>query len=324
MPIQDFLTPDLPLGPDRHEFVFQRIDPGQPYGDPVNLLLCKTAPVDRALMGLRSIILGRRGSGKTAVIAAMMALSDHKHYYHVEDDHPTKNRDLYVLIQSFDHLDKLEVLVSQDCSVALGSHSTWEDLHVETVARFWERHLWQAVFNQIYREGTSSYKSSRKVVDYKQELPLVFKFIEGQDIHPHDLIEAKNLEAAFQKTKDSILHYLKANRRRCMIIIDSLDEYPIVTGRRFPRLLAGFLRCIANFNGLYTNAKIYCCIPEEIEPFIHHHAANQGRDLSPNTSFTRLRWTAHDILKVIASRYREFLKIALPSGAAKTIAFWAT
>jgi hypothetical protein len=306
MPLKDFLTPDNPLGPIRHERILRRREQN---ADPVNLLIYRAEPFDHALHELRSIILGRRGSGKTAIVAAMLAGADHLHYYYNRDDVPNDHQDIYVFIQSWDHLDEIVNAVGIDCYHSLGPEPIWEDLAAETAARFWSRHLWQAIFNQIFRNSFSD----TSPIDYRHELPLVFKFIEGRDIvDPRESLTNENLQRSFEETKRSILSYLKNSKRRCSIIIDSLDLYP-VTSPRFSRILAGLLRCITNFNDAYQDVKIYCCIPEEVEPFFFSHAANETRDLSPSSSYTRLHWRPYDLLTIVAERYREFLKIYLRS-----------
>jgi hypothetical protein len=239
----------------------------------------------------------------------MLAGAGRKHYYYSRDDAPADSQDIYVFIQSWDHLDEIVNLVGIDCYHSLGSQPLWEDLMPETAARYWARHLWQAIFNQIFRESSSELN----FIDYRSKLPLVFKFIEGRDIiDPRDSITNESLQKSFEKTRDSVLRYLTESGRRCFIIIDSLDVYP-VTSPRFSRILAGLLRCITNFADSYRNVKIYCCVPEEVEPHLFTHVANETRDLSPTTSYSRLHWKPFDLLKIVAERYREFLKIHLSS-----------
>jgi hypothetical protein len=52
-------------------------------------------------------------------------------------------------------------------------------------------------------------------------------------------------------------------------------------------------------------------VPEEVEPHLFTHVANETRDLSPATSYSRLHWKPIDLLKIVAERFREFLKIHL-------------
>ena len=309
MPLKDFLTPEEPLGPIRHERILRRRVTDARGEDPVNLLVYQAEPFDLALHDLRPIVLGRRGSGKTAIVAAMLAGSGRQHYYYTRDDTEHDSQDVYVFIQSWDHLDEIVNLVGIDCLHALGSQPMWDDLMPETAARFWARHLWQAIFNQIYRDAASE----SSPVDYRSKLPLVFRFIEGRDIiDPKEAITNEALQKSFDRTRESVLEYLSGSKRTCFIIIDSLDLYPI-TSPRFSRILAGLLRCITNFTDTYKNVKIYCCVPEEVEPYLFTHVANETRDLSPVTSYSRLHWKPIDLLKIVAERYREFLKIHLPT-----------
>ncbi|HEY0328587.1 MAG TPA: hypothetical protein VGC77_05745 [Rhodopseudomonas sp.] len=308
MPLRDFLTPEEPLGPIRHERILRRRSFGQHDEDPVNLLIYQAEPFDVALHDLHPIILGRRGAGKTAIVAAMLAGAARNHYFYARDEAINDHHDIYVFIQSWDHLDEIVNLVGIDCYHSLGSQPMWDDLLPETAARFWARHLWQAIFNQIFRDASSETNS----IDYRAKLPLVFKFIEGRDIiDPRECISDESLQRAFEQTRDSVLKYLAASGRRCYIIIDSLDLYPI-TSPRFSRILSGLLRCITNFSDSYDRVRIFCCVPAEVERHLFTHVANEIRDMSPTTSYSRLQWRPIDLLKIVAERFREFLRIHLP------------
>lgn len=184
----------------------------------------------------------------------------------------------------------------------------WEDLSSETSARYWERHLWEAIFKQIYRNSFSDSKS----FDYRTALPLVFKFIESSDIvSTNERVTNSTIQKFYEETRGSVIQFLKDNNIKCQLAIDSLDVYPIFSPR-FSKLFSGFLRCITNMSDSSNNVEVYCCIPEELEPFLFLHTANELRDLSPLTSYSRIHWRPIDLLKIVAERYRLFLKVHHP------------
>jgi len=265
--IENFLTPIEPLGPIRHEAIMRRRATGEAEQDPVNLLIYKAKTFDINIQNVNSLIMGRRGAGKTAFVAALLAQSSGvKKYYDFRNDYPNESDDIIVFIQSWDHLDELVTNVARDCLYSLGNSVVWEELLPETAARHWERHLWSTVFQQVYKNShVPDANNVTPRIDYRKELPLVFRYIEGRDIVDVDQeITDENLEKFYRSARDSLLAYLERSRRRCFIIIDSLDYYP-VQSPRFSKIIGGFLRCITNFRDTYQNAKIYCCLPEELE-----------------------------------------------------------
>ena len=313
MPLRDHLTTREPLGPARHDQIAARSDHPELRGT-FNTLVYKSDLFDNILGEVHPIIMGRRGSGKTALISAIISKYQKGRYYYSSDTLSTyENGDVYLFIQSMDHLDDLVNNVGLDCAYALGAHLPsvnidWEELAAETAARHWERRLWNAIFQQIYSsENEGDYTSSLRA-----KLPLVFKLVEGSDILlPHSEITNASLDKAHSEAKQSVLNYLQIENKKCFIVIDSIDRYP-VTASRFSRLIAGLLRCITNFSDKYNNiVNLYCCFPEEIEGHIRSNCANEHRDLSLLSNLTKLHWSPNDLKRIIAERYRAFLDIHL-------------
>jgi len=257
----------------------------------------------------KPITLGRRGSGKTAFVAALLARSGRTHYYFDKrNGAPNKSDDIYVFIQSWDHLDDIINSVGHDCMHAMGraeAPSDWDALLPETAARYWSRRLWHLVFQQIYTDSASD----DPVTDYRVALPLVFKYMErGDIISPDTHITNEALNDVFEQTRQQVLAYLATTGRHCYVIIDSLDNYP-VTSPRFTKVFSGLLRCAAEFSDLSPKCALYCCIPEEIESMIHVHCANELRDFSALSGVSRLHWRPYDLMRIVAERYRAFLEI---------------
>jgi len=310
MSLGDYLTPDEPLGPIRHEGLLHRYHNAYGYDLPVNVLIYHAKPFDRILENLHPIILGRRGSGKTAIIAALLADSGRKNYFYRSNKSPKKNNDTFVFISSMNHFDDLVNRVGLDCLYSFGtSEPNWDELSAETAARYWERHLWETVFNQIFRDSVSVDNSDKNTIDYRAELPLLFKYKEtGDIIDPREEITTASIRKVFEDVRDSVVRFFETKNIKCVIVVDSLDKYT-VSAPRFSRILSGFLRCITNFIDYYKNIRIYCCMPEEIESVITTYLSNELRDMSPSSSYSRLRWRPFDLFRIVAERYREFLKL---------------
>ena len=297
MALQDFLTTKNPLGPHKHERILRRSDDLH-----TNILIYKVDVFDAVLEERRPIIVGRRGAGKTAIVAALLAKSGRDESDYTRQNLPNVGQDVYVFINSWDHLDELVDKVGRDAQHSLGSDNDWSSLLPETAARHWSRRIWMVILQQLYRDSLSDKQ-------IKSKLPLVTKFVQGRDFLPknEDLSE-DNLNEFFAEVKASVLAYFRTENRKCYVVIDSLDQYPVMAPR-FQKLIGGLLKCVNDFNDDYPDVHILCCIPEEIEPFIASRSSNRLKDLSATASISRLRWRPIELLKIVAERYRAFLDI---------------
>jgi hypothetical protein len=255
-------------------------------------------------------VIGRRGSGKTAIVSAYLSLSRDGKYYFVDPDGEEQDWDdndlsnIRIFINSWNHLDAIVDKVGADARHSLSGSEDWGSLLAETVARHWSRRLWGVVIRRLYELAASN-------AEMRRALPLVRKFVNGEDVLPFNgALSDDNLERAFEAVKKEVCDFLRARKAHCLIVIDSLEQYP-VTSPKFQKLIAGFMKCVNDFNGDETSAKILCCIPEEIEHVFAGRASNKLKDLSEAGEVARLRWRPFDLLKIVAERYRAFLNIHL-------------
>lgn len=291
-----FLTPKQPLGPHRHERILRR-DNMQDLG----LLIYPVEVFDNATAQRSPLIIGRRGSGKTAVTAALLSIELNKNNSNIKTRYP----DVYIHIDSWKSLDSLIEKVGWDCSHSIGLAGDWESLVSETVARHWAKRFWVTIFEEFYSKANDP---EYDLID-RQTVPLVCQYIEGADfLTKESELNNDMLEKKHQDTLDSVTEYLTKNNRHCYIVIDSLEEYPI-RSQKFSKVIAGLLKCVNEFNDDYPCASIICCLPQEIEPIVARRAANKIKDLSDADGVSRLRWRPIELLKIAAERYRAFLKI---------------
>jgi hypothetical protein len=295
--LEDFLTPKNPLGPFRHERVLKRSE-----DEHTNILIYHAASFDGLIEEQRPIIIGRRGAGKTAIVAALLAKSGREENSTSRDSGQNRGKDVYAFINSWDHLDELVDKVGRDARHSLGPDNDWSSLLPETASRHWSRRLWMVIFQQLYRDTLSDRP-------LREKLPELVKYVQGRDISLKDEeITEEGLNRLFVEVRKSIIKYLEREGRKCYIVIDSLEQYP-VTAPRFQKLIAGLLKCVNDFNDDFPRVHVLCCIPEEIEPFVAPKSSNRLKDLSSTTSVSRLRWRPIELLRIVAERYRAFLKI---------------
>ena len=300
MQLRDILTPTTPLGPARHETVMGNLE-----GHSSNTLICKANVFDDVLEENRPLIVGRRGSGKTALMSAIIARQYDDDYTKAMDTDIINNRNFDLFINSRGQLSGLIDSVGRDARFSLGGDNDWDSLLQETVAQHWKHRIWRVIFEEVHARSFSD----RRI---KSKLAAVVKYVDGQDILPdHQEITSRLLSKKFAEMCNLIEEYLGENRAQCLIVIDSLEEYP-VRAPKFRKVIGGFIRCINDFNeNRQSRVRIVLCLPEEVEDVILREIPNHLKDFSDGT-VSRLRWRPRDILAVIAERYREFLKIYSP------------
>ena len=299
MELKDFLTPKTPLGPFHHEKVLR-----QTHSARTNLLLCQVGLFDQVIARGSPLVVGRRGSGKTAIVNAFLAAAGHADNSYGRGARGDRSDDIYVFINSWDHLDEIVENVGRDIRYALGTDIDWDSILPETVARKWAQRFWDAIFKQLYREAREG--------DWRNiqgKVPGIISYFTGEDFLPDSArISDESIGRRVAALRSAVLRMLAENKINCFIVIDSLEVYP-VNSPKFLKTIAGFLKCVNEFEDDNPNIKVICCIPEEVEHVIYSKSSNRMKDLATASSVSRLRWKPVELLKVVAQRYRDFLII---------------
>lgn len=296
---REFLTAADPLGPTRHETI--NIRSKDHYS---NFLVFRTGVFDDIIKSRRPLITGRRGSGKTAAVNALVTSAYEGQYSWGTKKVPSDTKNTIVFIDSWKALDVLVERVTVDIGAVNGPNLDWLSISPEQCARYWRKHLWNAIFEQIYEDrilGRSSRLIERHLID-------VEKYITGRDfIRANSRIDEETFSQNFKVVQDSVLAYLSRTSTTCIVIIDSLDQYPF-TSVRFERVISGLFRCINQFADMFAGCFAYCCLPEELEPTIIEYYPNLYKDGTESSSLSRLRWRPVDLMRIVAKRFRAFLE----------------
>lgn len=295
------LTEDNPLGPSRHERIIQRSYSQN--GDGVdNWLIYQNQVFDKCIESSQPLIIGRRGSGKTAVATAFKSGGSSKEYFYSPTAKLKKPNNISVFIYSWKQLDVLAVNVTASVKKSPEWDGDWDDIRVETVANCWEKELWSEVFKEIYTISIDKSESRR-------EFPNIISYIRGDDpenIDEFDDINPNQLSAQFSRCQQELLDYLRRNKIYCYIIVDSFEQYP-VEKIKTRKSLGGLVKCINDFPDFFPRMQIKCCLPEEITPSLKKKSSNILKDYAESS--IPLRWKPIDLMKIVADRYREFLGI---------------
>ncbi len=259
-----------------------------------------------------SIIIGRRGSGKT---------------YYLRSVFFDKQYSFYTEIRTARVLGNMAKVIQR---------MTKESIFPELVSELWDTVLWIGVFSEIRKHSLLS----------SEDLYLVDSYL--KDIHVRDsdnidnvllnlaskLDEAMNenmkrketfseigiLQGSgrftFNEVKSAVVKRLESSGKTFVILMDSLDDFQVDIDS-VSRSLQGLLKLVGSMNKSRDTVDIRFCLPAELYQRFIKISSN------PNKDFRRalkLQWTAGELMLLGGQRlmyylgifYEDLLKSLLP------------
>jgi len=235
------------------------------------------------------LIIGRRGSGKSALVRSYTATP-----YVLNSQAGKESRDF---IKRFS-LPPETLAQAPDLVVEANTPSeifNLEYMYVdakiipppEIVAEAWRRRIWLLIARrlEIVRPDTVD-DAIRSVI--------------REDVTP---------TVTSEEFLDRIERTVSDNAIRCVVIFDSNDEYKL-TDPLQSRVFEGLCRAASNIIALRQGIDIRLCIPSELLEEMQHLLSNPGKD-----SFRRqyLHWTAEELYRISAARILIYLKLYAPT-----------
>ena len=260
--IRPYITKDEPFGP---------IDSGDIDSTDLKALLMlfeKHNWIYKNLHSRPSIIIGRRGSGKTYYLRSVFF--DQQYDYFVEIRTP------HVLGQVARAIQKM----------------TSEVVFSEMVSELWETILWIGVFLEIRKQPVLS----------QDALNVVNAYLDKMRIRPTDTVEdalrnvANMLEEIVSKSsasesdllwgadkitlehaKSAVLKSLEASKKTFAILMDSLDDFQLDIDS-VSRSLQGLLKIVGSMNKPRDVVDIRFCLPSELYQRFLKLSSNPNKD----------------------------------------------
>ena len=288
-----YVNPRTPLGPfaaDRieHDEVAARLF--DPHNTSFNKLLSRDI----------DIIVGRRGSGKTALLNCYR----YKKFLSKSLPKPLVGNtdladyDIVFSVSSHTFFEKMQNFV-------MGPNNVFRP--IESVVDEWRHLLGDLAIVEVI-------KSIEKIT---AELQPVLNYLDG----PEATKRSQALEIVWGKgvfkrghppatypTQREVLTilegYLKSRGQKFVLLFDSMDEY-MVGERVVDRTVGALLRHVRDFNSRYDRLKMKLSLPSEVFPEIKRASANPLRDM---IKFDHVFWTATELLQVAAHQFRRFLE----------------
>ncbi len=249
-----------------------------------------------------SILIGRKGSGKTAFL---QKLTDGKNYtISIE----IKTSEAFVQI-----VRSIEDAIKQDGFI-----------FTESVADFWDFLFWVAIMaklketypNDVEKSSIIGRVLSKFDIPFNSNTQSVLRaVIDSISTRTKDMgigvitdVIARDLEEESTSLKDlkiSVNTVLKKNKSRAIIVLDSLDDYEldidVVT-----KTLSGLLMSVGRFNIVRGRPEIRLCLPSEIYHSFESISRNKIKDFSQSLI---LQWTAGELISLVMFRYSVYLNV---------------
>jgi hypothetical protein len=309
--IRQYLNTDQPLGPtDAHQIKDAEVAASlfDPHNEAFNLLLRRNI----------SVVVGRRGSGKTAL------LNSYLYRPFLEKNSLTQKGNGGSEIDLNDYSTVIDIsgnrMFEKMQEHVAGSAGVLRP--IESVIEDWADLVTDYIILQIWKSEREKFRSSeqieiiqgylngpearRKAEAYRQVWgPGILETIKSMFMRSED-------NAGQQPSQSDALQacvaYLAERNTRAVAIFDSLDEYQ--TGdRRADRTVGALLRFVAQFNLSNDRVKIKLGLPAEIFPEIRKASANPLKDFF---NFDQVRWTSVELAQIAAYRYRLFIQLFDP------------
>ena len=293
--VRPYITKDEPFGP---------IDSGDIDSNDLQALLMlfeKHNWIYKNLPSRPSIIIGRRGAGKTHYLRSVFFDPQQRYDYHVEIRTPR------VLGQVAKAIQKM----SSDV------------IFSEMVSELWDTILWIAVLLEIRKHA----------VLQPDDLNVVNGYLDKMHVRDTDLVDdvlrnvANMLEEIVSKNeastsdflwgadkinlddaKSAVLRSLKAAGKKFAILMDSLDDFQLDINS-VERAMQGLLKIVGSMNKPRDLVDIRFCLPSELYQQFIKLSSN------PNKDFRRalkLQWTASELVLLGAQRLMFYLALHHP------------
>jgi hypothetical protein len=243
-----------------------------------------------------TLIYGRKGSGKTAII------SSYECYAHLRKREkftsfitPHSDRPNYVVnIRAWNHLhDMMRSVLRGVVPVDLRGQTDelMQNTHVETIAQIWQEIVWEEIFKHFY----TGYRNGDLRWDH---FPNVIAYFDERASCDFSGSPGDQANSIIDGAKAEIVKHLNDEKRQILILFDTMEEYPI-TNPTFQQLLGGLVRAISRFDLECRRVFIVFSLPEELVEFFRSRSSNILKDFE---STYAIRWKPIDLLRIVAHR----------------------
>ncbi|MBL8348941.1 MAG: hypothetical protein JNL87_01385 [Burkholderiaceae bacterium] len=282
--LRRYFTTDAPLGPLNAEKVLSE------HSVLLELLAERNLVNIQRRVDRPSIVIGRRGSGKTSYLKKLGLGTPH-------------------------HLF-LEIRTEKTFNLILGAINDIirDAISVESVATVWDGIIWNCFFWLMHRTGRphigrpqihqhlqslgidNCHSLDAVMSVFSQSMQRIAKETSGFAI---DRIGDTLRGSQYENLKYAVSADLAKDGITALVLLDSLDEYPVRVND-FKKSLAGLLKCAGEFNAVVRNYELRLCLPSELYwEFRERISTNPQKDFSNQLV---VRWQVGELLIAVCRR----------------------
>lgn len=293
--LKPYITKDEPFGPiDSYQI-------GSADIAVLNLLFEKQNRIYKSFRNRPSIIMGRRGSGKTSYLRSVYFDDQYSGYVEI----PTAN--------ILEHIASIVQDLNSDT------------VFTETLWKLWEKILWTCVLVQI---------CSINFLPNSGDLVSVDGYLNEMDIKSADSIDTVLWKLArlckevvkvdprnglsevlrqfdkknFEVAKLTASAGLKSSGKRVVILMDSLEDFKLNI-ISVEHAIQGLLKCAGSMNNPRDVVDIRLCLPTELAGRVVEISSNPIKDFNREV---KLEWTAKELISIGAQRLIYFIGLYYP------------
>lgn len=289
-----YYTETEPLGSPKWEITAEQ--------DVIDSLFYKYNLIYREIRNHPSLIIGRRGTGKTAFLNSLR----------------------------LDPRYQLKVDLSMDDAFTAVVYSVHENLRKgpiipEKVSHLWRTMFWHAIFLELAAKQGK-----------EKQLVIVRKYISGIGLstakNPYgvmqtfmrilaakagdnvigavaDFVDQHAFEGVvFTEAEDAANDFFQNKKMSVILMLDTLDSFDL-SDKRTSHAITGLLKCQASFASPGSHCRFVCCIPAELYHELLLLSSNPAKDFRHKVL---LHWHAAELIRLAGRRFSNFLELRYP------------
>lgn len=249
-----------------------------------------------------SIVIGRRGSGKTAYLHSVFLDSEYEVILEIRT-----SKTFSQIVSQIEGNTPRYALVEE-------IESLWDDLFylalMAELAKRYPRNSRQLAKLKLFVGKIDANTNSIDTFIWKVVKVLAARS-SGNLIGSVSAIAEEFIGLDFEHAKQIALSILHEKKIKAIVLLDSLEQYPVEIPS-VAHALSGLLKCAGQFNERNELFSIRLCLPAELyHTFFDHVSTNPHKDLTPPNALT-LHWIAGELLSICAHRLALFLEMYYP------------
>jgi hypothetical protein len=251
----------------------------------------------QAIKARPTLIIGRRGAGKTAFLGAHNF--NERYSFSITLDPDEEFPRMMRRIEQ-----RLPGVIPEEVSL-LWTSLLWGTVFNELVQRYEKKFPGPCLILSKYldaagiRRGMSLYAVMKALLNAVLKLNAKLQVI--ADAVDELAVEGIN----FDQARKTAIELMKAQELRAIILIDSLEQFPLHE-ERMRNAMGGLLKAVGSFNQPGLPCEVRCCLPSELYPRLLTLSSNVQKDFQSNIV---LQWSARELLHLAGLRYRRFVRL---------------